>query len=308
LNGPDGASTAVFIVWDDFGGFYDHVVPPSLDIYGLGPRVPFLIISPYVKPGYISHTRYEFTSVLKFMEELFGLPALSLRDANANDITDAFNFQQTPLPPLTLQERDCPILGITHLSMGHQAVGTKSAATAVAVSNFGSSPLAIHSISTSSKEFPQTNNCPASLAAGASCNINVFFDPSGTGKRTGTLTISDSDASSPQVAQLTGEGSHLAVQPTSLTFNTIEPIGTATSQSFIITNSGATPVTINSVTAINDFSATSNCSTALVENSSCTVTVTFTPTQQGPRYGWVTVHSTDPGGPIALRMVGKLGP
>src|SRR5579862_1531195 len=110
LSGTQGASTAVFIVWDDFGGFYDHIVPPALDLYGLGPRVPFLMISPYVKPGYISHTRYEFSSVLKFIEELFGLPALSLRDANANDITDSFNFKQAPLAPLTLQQRDCPIV------------------------------------------------------------------------------------------------------------------------------------------------------------------------------------------------------
>jgi len=306
LNGPDGPSSAVFIVWDDFGGFYDHIVPPALDLYGLGPRVPFLILSPYVKPGHISHTRYEFSSVLKFIEELFGLPALSLRDANANDITDAFNFKQTPLAPLILQQRDCPIVSTANLSMGHQAVGTKSAATALMVSNFGSSPLAIHSI-TSTKEFPQTNACPPSLASGESCKVNVTFAPSGTGTRTGTLTVVDSDGSSPQVTQLTGEGSYLIVQPTSLNFGTIQPIGTSTSQTFTITNSGATAVTITSVTAINDFSAKNNCATPLAQNASCTVTITFTPTEQGPRYGWVTVHSTDPGGAIQLRLVGKLG-
>jgi phospholipase C len=129
LGGPDGASSATFLVWDDFGGFYDHVPPPSIDTYGLGPRVPLLIISPYARSGRITHPRYEFASVLKFIEERYGLPALSERDANANDITDAFNFKQAPLPPLILQQRDCPILSTARLSMGYQAVGTTSGVT-----------------------------------------------------------------------------------------------------------------------------------------------------------------------------------
>ena len=74
MQGPDWNTTAVFLTWDDFGGFYDHVPPPpALDEYGLGPRVPMLIISPYAQPGYISHTQYEFSSVLKFIEDRFNL-------------------------------------------------------------------------------------------------------------------------------------------------------------------------------------------------------------------------------------------
>ncbi len=65
MQGPDWNSTAIFITWDDYGGFYDHVAPPGLDQFGLGPRVPLLIISPYARPGYISHSQYEFSSVLK---------------------------------------------------------------------------------------------------------------------------------------------------------------------------------------------------------------------------------------------------
>src|SRR6202035_1599215 len=57
MEGPDWASTAVFITWDDFGGFYDHVAPPPVDKFGLGPRVPLLIISPYVRKGKVSHTQ-----------------------------------------------------------------------------------------------------------------------------------------------------------------------------------------------------------------------------------------------------------
>jgi phospholipase C len=108
MQGPDWNTTAVFLTWDDFGGFYDHVPPPFSDEFGLGPRVPLLIISPYALSGYISHTQYEFSSLLKFAETRFGLDPLTDRDTQANDLTDSFDFTQNPLPPLILQERTCP--------------------------------------------------------------------------------------------------------------------------------------------------------------------------------------------------------
>src|SRR6516165_12128563 len=70
----------IFLTWDDYGGFYDHVAPPEIDAYGLGPRVPMLVISPYAKSDYISHVNYEFCSVLKFVEERWGLHHLTPRD------------------------------------------------------------------------------------------------------------------------------------------------------------------------------------------------------------------------------------
>ena len=108
MQGPAWNSTAVFVTWDDFGGFYDHVPPPSLDRYGLGPRVPLIIISPYAKKGFISHTNYEFSSFLRFVELRWGLKALTDRDTLANNMTDSFDFTQQPLPPLVLQTRPCP--------------------------------------------------------------------------------------------------------------------------------------------------------------------------------------------------------
>jgi phospholipase C len=107
MRSPDWAHTAIFMTWDDFGGFYDHVPPPHLDIYGDGPRVPLLVISPYARPGFIFHETSDFTSVLRFIEELHGLPALTDRDRKQNDLLGAFDFKQDPLPPLELQERDC---------------------------------------------------------------------------------------------------------------------------------------------------------------------------------------------------------
>ncbi len=108
MQGPDWSSTAVVLVWDDFGGFYDHVAPPRLDTMGLGPRVPLLIISPYAKRGYISHTTYSFESVLKTFEEIADLPPLTQRDRNAHDLLDSFDFNQRPNPPLILPQRRCP--------------------------------------------------------------------------------------------------------------------------------------------------------------------------------------------------------
>jgi len=91
--------TAIVVTWDDYGGFYDHVPPPNVDQYGYGPRVPALVLSPYAKPGCISHTRFDFTSPLKLIETRYGLPPLTARDAAANNMLDCFDFQQKPLPP-----------------------------------------------------------------------------------------------------------------------------------------------------------------------------------------------------------------
>jgi phospholipase C len=108
MQGPDWNSTVVFVTWDDFGGFYDHVAPPQVDQFGLGPRVPLLIISPYAKAGYVSHTVYDHTSILKFIETRYGLKALTSRDAGASNMLDSFNFAQAPQAPLLLQPRSCP--------------------------------------------------------------------------------------------------------------------------------------------------------------------------------------------------------
>jgi phospholipase C len=93
----DWNSTAIIVVWDDWGGWYDHVPPPQLDYGGLGIRVPCLIISPYTQP-HVSHTQYEFGSVLKFVEQVFNLPALGAgaTDARAASLVDSFDFGIAP--------------------------------------------------------------------------------------------------------------------------------------------------------------------------------------------------------------------
>ncbi|MBA2273552.1 MAG: hypothetical protein H0W21_06590 [Actinobacteria bacterium] len=100
-------STAVILTWDDFGGFYDHVPPPHVDLYGMGPRVPAIILSPWARSGYVDHHTYDFSSVLKTIEELHRLPSLGERDAQADAMWRSFDFDQDPLPPLILEERQC---------------------------------------------------------------------------------------------------------------------------------------------------------------------------------------------------------
>jgi len=108
MQGGNWNSSAVIITWDDFGGFYDHVAPSQIDPFGLGPRVPLLIISPFAKSGYIAHSVYEFSSFLRLVEKRFGLPALGARDQQANDMTDSFDFTQSPRPPMILTSHSCP--------------------------------------------------------------------------------------------------------------------------------------------------------------------------------------------------------
>jgi phospholipase C len=87
-------SSAFMLVYDDWGGWYDHVAPPVVDEYGYGPRVPALLVSPYAKEGFIDNTELDFTSILKFIEYNWGLEALADRDAKANNILTAFDFKQ----------------------------------------------------------------------------------------------------------------------------------------------------------------------------------------------------------------------
>ncbi|MDQ6780382.1 MAG: hypothetical protein M3Z37_04410 [Candidatus Eremiobacteraeota bacterium] len=92
------SDTAIFVTWDDWGGWYDHVKPQIFNSYELGFRVPLIVISPYAKAGYVSHAPHEFASILKFTEEQFDLGSLGYSDARADDLGDCFNFSQAPLP------------------------------------------------------------------------------------------------------------------------------------------------------------------------------------------------------------------
>ena len=99
--------TAIIVTWDDWGGWYDHVAPTQVanNSYEQGFRVPLIVISPYAKAGYISHVHHDFGSILKFIEATFGLPTVgngTYADANADNLSDCFDFSQTPLTFTTI--------------------------------------------------------------------------------------------------------------------------------------------------------------------------------------------------------------
>jgi phospholipase C len=95
-------NTAVIVTWDDWGGWYDHVAPRRINSYEYGFRVPLIVISPYAKAGYISHTPHDFGSILKFIEERFAVGSLGYVDASADDLSDCFDFFQSPLTYKTI--------------------------------------------------------------------------------------------------------------------------------------------------------------------------------------------------------------
>jgi phospholipase C len=107
MRGPQWRSTAIVLTWDDFGGFYDHVAPPHLDIYGLGPRVPTLVISPWARRGFVDSAPLEFSSVLRMIERLHELPTMAGRDRVAGDLLEAFDFSRPPRSRTVLHQRDC---------------------------------------------------------------------------------------------------------------------------------------------------------------------------------------------------------
>ncbi len=297
-------STAIFVTWDDFGGFYDHVVPPARDQFPLGPRVPLLIISPYVKSGYISHTQYEFASVLKFIEERFGLAAMGDRDRTANDTLDSFDFTQTPLPPLILTPRNCSLAPTSTVNVGYQTVNTPSEVYAVQFTNPSSTQTITMNSVTTTGDFKAASLCGGKVAILSNCSINVTFTPTASGTRTGTLVISDSDPSSPQVVNLTGQGSELSLSLSKVSF-TGTPVGSTSAPKVItLKNLGTGTINISQVQATGPYSQTNTCTGPLVGGASCTVSTSFSPLVSGSNYGAIYVTNDGPGSPEAVALSG----
>jgi phospholipase C len=90
--------TAIFVTWDDWGGWYDHVAPPQYNAYELGFRVPLIAIGPYAKKGFISQKQHEFGSILKFTEQVFKLGTLGTTDLRSDNLADCFDFLKKPRP------------------------------------------------------------------------------------------------------------------------------------------------------------------------------------------------------------------
>jgi Putative Ig domain/Abnormal spindle-like microcephaly-assoc'd, ASPM-SPD-2-Hydin/Transmembrane protein 131-like N-terminal len=198
----------------------------------------------------------------------------------------------------------------TTLAWGIIAIGSASQAKTATLTNTGSTTLTISSVSVTgaeSSEFPITaNTCGASLGAGLTCTISVEFKPNAEGTQSATLSVVDGAGT--QTSALSGSGTAVKFAPPSLTF-TSTAVGTSSSpQSTTMSNLSKSAITITSIAVGGadpaDFTQTNTCGSSLAANSSCTITVTFTPTAIGTRTANVTVTDSDVTSPQKLILTG----
>jgi hypothetical protein len=242
----------------------------------------------------------------------WGLDNYSANYANAGiqkttaNILDAFSAPTGgPAPTASLVP--------SSLGFGSQRVGTTTAAQTTTLTNSGTAALTIGSIAVTGAnagDFAQTNTCPATLAAGASCTITVRFTPGATGSRAANVTVTDNAAGSPHIVALSGTGTAPAVSltPGSLAFGSRPTGTTSAAQSSTVKNTGTAPLAVSSIslTGANaaDFAQTNTCPATLAANATCTISVTFTPSALGDRAASVTVGDDAADSPQGLALSG----
>ncbi len=196
----------------------------------------------------------------------------------------------------------------TSLAFGNQAIGLKSSASPVTVTNSQTTALTIKSITSSLGDYTTTTTCPltpSTLAAGGSCTVSVFFTPAAAGSRKGTLTISDNASNSPTVS-LTGTGVIAATtNPTTLSFSSQALGTTSAAKTVTLTNNQSASLTIGSVTSsVADFGVSSACPATLAGGANCKVSVTFSPKAMGTRSGTLTFSDSANNSPQTVSLSG----
>jgi hypothetical protein len=234
----------------------------------------------------------------------FGLAAGDFNDDGRLDLAVANFFGNTVS---VLLQATTVALSDTSLKFALQLVGTTSTAQAVTLTNSGPIALTISSI-TASGDFLQKNNCGSSLAAGESCTIKVAFRPSAKGFRTGSVTITDDAADSPQRIKLTGTGTVVQLSPSALDFGN-QIVGTTSDpQTATITNISSEDLRILGVGLsgenFGDFAETTTCGSNLPAGGSCTINVTFTPTAKGRKHANLLIRDDGGGNQQAVPLTG----
>lgn len=186
-------------------------------------------------------------------------------------------------------------------------VGSSSPVFPLLVGNYNASgSIGISNIAATG-DFSQTNNCPASLSAATTCEVQVSFTPTAGGERTGTITITDSAPGSPDLINLIGTGlvPQVSLNPTSLTFPS-QVVGTTSSpQTVTVSNPGGASLTISNISVSGDFSESNTCSTGAISPSgTCTIAITFSPSSAGTLAGTLTIVDTAAGSPHTLSLTG----
>ncbi|MCU1284984.1 MAG: hypothetical protein JWO13_1334 [Acidobacteriales bacterium] len=195
----------------------------------------------------------------------------------------------------------------TTLSFSTRLVNTTSGSQTVTLRNTGTAPLNIASIATSGN-FSQTNSCGTSLAASGSCSIFVKFTPTAAGTRTGTLTVNDNAAGSPQTVSLMGTGTIVALSTTSLVFPTTRTGTTSAAQTITVWNRGSVRLNVSSVSMSgSSFLQSNNCvsaSTGIAPGSNCSISVRFKPTGKGSKAGTLSIFDDGGASPQKVSLSG----
>ncbi len=203
-------------------------------------------------------------------------------------------------------------LSTTSLLFGNQALNVRSASQAVTLGNVGTTTLTINSImiaGVNAADFFQTTTCGRTLRAGQTCRINVTFGPAAAGVRTAVLSVSTSDITSPHTVSLTGTGVQptASLTPASYNFGTVARRRGASS-SFVLSNTGAVVLSLNRISIVganaNQYLQRSNCGRTLTAGASCTITVTFAPTQVGALNATLSILSNAVGSPHTASLTG----
>jgi hypothetical protein len=217
-------------------------------------------------------------------------------------VTDSYNFRVREVNAFAAVGRSTG-----SLAFGISPVGTTATPQSVTLSGVG--PAAISSI-TATGDFSEVDNCTGNLPNGSNCTVYVYFTPTASGLRTGTLTInSNGYFGTVSSVALQGEGAALSISGT-LAFGSV-PLNTSSTKSVTLSNAGSTSVTISSITLTQTtdyaFSGTSTCPLtggALASKAKCTIAVTFTPHSTGVKKGTLVVKSNDPASPLLLGYSG----
>jgi hypothetical protein len=308
---PSGNPSAACSGSPDMSDFW-FVVPYAVSPLTIGLQTPAVFTATLVPLSFTGTAQLSY-------DGLQNIPgAIATWSANTLGPSESANFTVTPSSttpsgtyPITLIATSGSLtrtatvlltidttvqLSTTSLSFGNQLRNTTSAPQTVKLMNTSSS-IALSGISisiTGSNDFTQTNNCPATLAAKASCTITATFTPAYAESFSATISIADSDGTSPQQVALSGTGTEpvATMAPSSLGFGNVVVGTTSPAQTLTLTNSGAASLAITSITITQStaFAQTNNCGSSVAAGSHCTINVTFTPAGPFTSLGTLTVN------------------
>ena len=201
-------------------------------------------------------------------------------------------------------------LSVSSLTFPDQVVSTTSGPLTVVLKNLGGSTLNLANV-VASAGFAETNTCGASVQSGATCSISVTFTPTATGTQYGSVILTDNAANSPQTILLAGTGilgPVAGLSPATLTFTNTSVGATSAPLAVTLSNTGSAPLNIANVASSGDFAQTNTCGASVAAGTSCTLSVTFTPTANGNRYGSVIITDNAANSPQTILLSGIGGP